>query len=164
MTAADIANVLTMNGSVFARNRWIVVPNVSWGWGLDYEADLIAVSKTNWADEIEIKINKYDLMNDKFKQKHRGEVVGKYLDKRIRRFWYAIPTELLETALEIPKEFGIVEIRKSNLKHQPHTAHVIRRATARPHARQVTPEETLKLLHLGIMRYWDLRLKAKTII
>lgn len=156
-TAKQIANALTQNGSVFSRRRWYVVPNVSWGWGLNYEADLIAVSQNLWADEIEIKVNKYDLLGDKDKRKFK-----RLPDRRIKRFWYAVPAELQELALQVvPPTAGVIVISEPRNNYDFPRVSVARRAKAAPNAVQVKPDELLKLLHLGVMRYWDLRLKEK---
>jgi hypothetical protein len=157
VTEFDICNALIDTYAVFDPRRWIVVPNVSWGWNLDYEADVIAVSKSMWATEVEIKTSRQDLVRDRLKKKH-GPDRRFGIDKRIRRFWYAVTTELVETALNpglVKPEFGIIEVydlggglgRKSR---------VIRRARNRD-ARKVTEAELCKLMHLGMMRYWDFR-------
>lgn len=161
MKAADVANAICNQGAVFCRRRWVVVPNVSWGWGLQYEADLIAVSADGWSNEIEIKVNKSDLKNDCKKGKWSSPV----LDSRIKRFWYAIPEDLLETALDetvVNKKFGIICVYPAKNQYSFSRARVIRRATNLP-SRLTTPEEIKKLLHLGLMRYWDLRLKTSQI-
>lgn len=160
MKAADIANALTRTGAVFNRRKWVVVPNVSWGWGLDYEADVIAVSQGMWADECEIKVTKADLCADSKKRKFtHGRI-----DERIKRFWYAVPTSLVDVAKDtavVPATAGIVEVKAPRESYDFPTAVVVRRPTPRTNARQVTADELQKLLHLGVMRYWDLRLKLQ---
>lgn len=160
-TAAVICDALTSRGAIFDSGRWTCVPNVSWGWGLDYEADLIAVSKAGWANEVEIKCCKYDLKADHLKAKHRGGP-GLYLDERIKRFWYAVPSLLLETALDpaiVDKTFGIIEIESPKNSYDFPRARMERQAVNRGRARLVTAEERVKLMHLGLLRYWELRRK-----
>jgi len=149
LTAYDICNILTKRGSVFNYSTWEVVPNVYFGWGLHYEADLIAVSKSMWASEIEIKISKSDLTRDKYKTKFTR--FG--LDERIKKFWYAIPEELYDVAVKVLNpEYGIIVVSAN-------CAEVRRKAKNRKQARKVTGKELQKLLHLGVLRYWSLREK-----
>lgn len=159
LTAADIANAVANQGATFCRRRFVVVPNVSWGWGLDYEADIIAVSKARWTTEVEIKVDKADLLNDRAKRKFR-----RGLDPRVRQFYYAVPEHLIETALLpeiVDPRYGIVTLRagKTDTTLIPRTR-VVRKASLLAGARKVTDEELEKLLHLGLMRYWDLRLRT----
>jgi hypothetical protein len=155
MKASAIAEALTTNHGPFSRRRWFVVPNVSWGWSLSYEADIIAVSAAGWANEIEIKVNKYDLRGDKNKSKFKVAA-----DKRIKRFWYAIPLELLDEAMAcLPADVGIITISPGKYKTSNPVASIARSAENRKGARKVTDKELQKLLHLGVMRYWDIRLK-----
>ena len=42
-------------------NQNLIVPNISYGLGFHYELDLLVVTKSNYADEIEIKISKFIL-------------------------------------------------------------------------------------------------------
>ena len=54
--------------------RWLgirqnlVVPNVSWGL-LNYEADVVSLTPSGYATEVEIKVSKADLLAD-FKKGH----------------------------------------------------------------------------------------------
>lgn len=157
ITAKDIANALTQNGAPFSRRRWIVVPNVYWGWGLRYEADLIAVSKSHWADEIEIKVNKYDLLGDQEKRKFQQTP-----DKRIKRFWYAVPEELAELCLvTVPETAGVLVISPGRGLPSRLKVRIARLPKKAQNCRAVTEAELLKLMHLGLMRYWSIRLKEE---
>lgn len=85
----------------------IIVPNVSWSF-LDYEADLVVLSKNNYATEIEIKISKSDLKKDKDKNHNHCSKYFKYL-------YFAVPSHLLEFALtEVPEKAGIYEVVGEN--------------------------------------------------
>jgi hypothetical protein len=82
----------------------IIVPNVSWGWLLRHEADIIVVNKNNYVTEVEIKVSISDLKAD-FKKGHSHE------SKKIHRLVYAIPFTMLEKALPlIPKYCGIIVV------------------------------------------------------
>ena len=128
-----------------------MVPNVSWGWGLRYEADLIAVSGSGWATEIEIKVSKSDLLRDIKKDKW---IHPSFRTKKIKCFYYAVPESLKDVALtwtDMPEGSGIIVVRPDGM------AAIVRRARTRPDSRKLTDEEIMKLYQLVAMRYWDQR-------
>ena len=84
----------------------VIVPNVYNGIGIDYEADLVVLSKSGYATEIEIKTSKADLIKDKSKKNYHNSNLFKYL-------FFAVPESLKEVALqEIPKNAGLFIVRK----------------------------------------------------
>jgi hypothetical protein len=88
--------------------RNLIVPNASWGVRL-HECDLLSLSKSGYATEIEIKISKSDLLKDKIK-KHN------HLSNYIKKLYFAVPEKLKEIALkEIPERAGLIII-KNNYK------------------------------------------------
>ena len=52
LTAQDIERLVAAH---FDHRANLIVPNVSWGWGLAYEADMVVVRPSGYAMEIEIK-------------------------------------------------------------------------------------------------------------
>jgi hypothetical protein len=165
MTSADIELALTSyQGSPFHRRRWFVVPNVSWGWGLGYEADLICVNPGGHAVEVEIKVSRSDLRADAKKNKwaawRPGNTEGAVfrrgtLDHRIWKFYYAVPQQLVADCLALEGGWpgaGILAVAAD------HTVTMVRRPMPITATRLVTPDELVKLGHLAAMRYWDQRL------
>jgi len=151
LTSADIEMALTSyQGSPFKPRRYVVVPNVSWGWNLRYEADVIAVSPSGWCTEVEIKVSRSDLLVDA--KKRKWEPRG--LDARIRRFFYAVP-EALRAAVEAwprrPAVAGLIVVGDDGV------GRVVKAATTIKTARPATDEEILCLHRLASIRYWDLR-------
>ena len=53
--------IVSYEGGV--RNK-LCVPNVSWGLGIDYEADLLIITKTGYCTEYEIKRSYSDFLAD----------------------------------------------------------------------------------------------------
>jgi hypothetical protein len=132
-----------------------VVPNLSWGWGLNYEADLIAVSAARLAVEIEIKVSRSDLRADAQKDKWKPRMGGPVaLDSRISRFFYAVPMALVPDVEKLEGGFpgaGIIGVEAD------HQSKIVRKAEVIKTARKVSDEEMMKLGHLVAMRYWDER-------
>lgn len=147
---------LTRQGGPLCRRRWIVVPNVYWGWGLSYEADLIAISKTGRVTEVEIKVSKSDLVADFLKYKWK-----KGLDERINKFFYAVPEKLKQFALEnIPETAGLYSVKeKKEHSFSLPTAEIVRPATAIKQSKKPSESDINNLSRLGVMRYWDLLIK-----
>jgi hypothetical protein len=129
----------------------LIVPNVSWGWGLLYEADLVVLRSSDWADEIEIKCVASDIKADKKKDKYN------YYMERFKRLWFAVP-ESLEDHPDIPERAGILSLRKrSENDIRPTRVVVYRVAKLNKYARKITPEERQKLMALAAMRIWTLK-------
>jgi hypothetical protein len=82
------------------RRNYLVIPNVSWGF-LNYEADMLVVTKSRYCTEIEVKISMADWKKDFEKRKHKRGL----RDDRIKYQYYAAPTKLAErhTELELPE-------------------------------------------------------------
>ena len=133
----------------------IIVPNVSWGIAGLHECDLLVLSKSNYATEIEIKISKYDLKNES-KKFHN------HTHNHINKFYFAVPEELKEFALEyIPDRAGLFTIKKfidSSLKERVHV-NTIRLAKKNKSSHQWTDVERNKLTRLGTMRIYKLKEK-----
>jgi hypothetical protein len=163
MTEFEAINSLVRYGQAFCCRRYLVVPNASHGFGLDYEADLIAVSRSGYATEVEVKVSKHDLLKDQHKEKwKRG------LDKRIKRFYYAVPDELVDIAMKLELRWenglfpGVVRVWRRNRGHDPHwlRSEIVRQAPDLPNHVKCTSEDVIRLHHLLSVRYWDLRLSG----
>ena len=121
----------------------IIVPNVSWGLGFNYECDLLVVTKAGYATEIEIKVTRSDIKADFSKRHTHGS-------KKIRRFFYAVPDYLSNCDL-LPTDCGLISIDE-NLR-----CRTLRPPKLNKMARALTDKEINKLLHLGCMRIWSLK-------
>ena len=65
MTEQDIIIALV---KLFGAEKNILLPNASFGIGLNYEADLMVITNRGYSTEIEVKVTESDLLND-FKKK-----------------------------------------------------------------------------------------------
>jgi len=121
----------------------IIVPNVSWGFGLRHECDLLIVTPGRYATEIEIKVTRSDIKADLRKRwQHRSD--------KIRRFSYAVPEELADCPY-LPLDCGLLIVEK-DLRVK-----VIRPPRHNKYAVKLTDKQVNKLLHLGCMRIWSLK-------
>ncbi len=128
----------------FDIRRNLIVPNVSWGLGFTHECDLLVVTKSGYANEIEIKTGLYDLKRDGLKRHgHRS--------KKIRRLFFAFSPELLGPALRFVREdAGLMVVEKNRVI-------VNRPAVINKEARPLTNEEICHLGRLASMRIWGLK-------
>jgi hypothetical protein len=133
---------------LFCYRKNIIVPNVSWGWGLRHEADLIIVDQNNKATEVEIKISLSDLKAD-FKKGHTHE------SNRISRLIYAIPHELLDKSLDIvPKTAGIITVKWNAYRY---CAEWYRTVKHDKNKKPLSDRDLVALTRLGCMRIWSLK-------
>ena len=135
-----------------------IVPNVSWGISDGkkdlHECDLLSLSKSNFATEIEIKITKHDLLRDKDKKHGHDHNHIKYL-------YYAVPQELQNTAIHnIPERAGLFVVKK-HICHESNEYYFlvekIRKPTVNKSAHKWDDKEIMQLLRLGTMRIAGLK-------
>ena len=69
-----------------------IVPNISWGIANLHECDILVLSKSNYATEVEIKISKSGLLKDKEKKHGHNH-------NHIARLYFAVPKKLKRNSL-----------------------------------------------------------------
>ena len=156
LTSMDIERAMAQH---FGYRTNLIVPNVSWGWALQHEADVIVLRPSGWATEIEIKVSASDIKADLSKSVDHwgrrintaGLTMGSAL---VKQCYFAVPAELSGNA-DIPEYCGILSVTKSNRGLLD--VIVIRVAPQNPRARKVSDKERLKLAALGCMRIWSLK-------
>jgi hypothetical protein len=122
----------------------LIVPNISYGLNL-HEIDLLILTPSHYAWEIEIKTSLSDLKMDK-KKSH-----GHYSNK-IKRLYFAVPKELEEKALElIPERAGLFVIYDNKYVKCVKTPIINKKA------RPFTEQEIQHLYELAAMRIWSLK-------
>jgi hypothetical protein len=129
----------------------VIIPNISWGWGLQYEADMVVLRSSGFAIEIEIKCIKSDIKAD-LKKLHLHN------SNKFRQLWFAVPEELANDP-NIPHHAGILAICSPKLDSKNYYVKTIRAAKLNKLARKIDEKETRKLLELGCMRIWSLKEK-----
>lgn len=139
----------------FDYRRNLIIPNVSFGLSLNYEADLIIVTKDKYLYEVEIKISIADLKKDILKKKFSTN--GQY---KIKKFYYLIPESLLKYRDEILNlirpEAGLMSAKYNNYKNR-FEINLINMATINKKAEKISDKEYLHLCHLAAMRIWTLK-------
>jgi len=162
MTAREIECAVAR---CFGYRANLIVPNVSWGAGLYYEADLLVVRPSGWIEEVEIKTSRSDLHRDRAKGKWRLYCLKRgpelALDRfppttvhLIRRYWFALPAELADDA-SIPPFAGILGAERNECGDI--VLHEIRRPKPNKDARKATVDEVTGLYRLAAMRVWTLK-------
>ena len=130
----------------------LVVPNVSWGAGL-HECDVLFLTKSGYAVEVEIKASKSDLVKDK--EKKHGHVSNK-----IARLYFAVPEKLAEAALEhAPARAGVLIVKPDKRRYYGYKVTEIRKCKRNMNAVKWTPAQRLNLARLGAMRIIGLKRK-----
>ena len=130
----------------------VIVPNISWGMGLRYEADMVVLRPSGWAIEIEIKVTRSDIAADLRKHHFHNAPI-------FRQLWFALPEEIANDP-RIPQNAGILEMVENDWKNScTRFVKVLRPAKLNPVARKLTEAEIKKLLELGVMRIWTLKAK-----
>lgn len=127
----------------FGYREHVIVPNVSWGF-LTYEADLLVLSSSGYAWEVEIKISRGDLVRDKHKR-HSHE------SRKVRQLWFAIPEKLANCIEHVPERAGVLIVSTDGKVRE------LRKPTANEFAIKLTDAQQFQIARLGAMRVWDLK-------
>ena len=144
----------------------IMIPNLSYGL-LPYEADFVAITKSGYMAEVEIKRSWPDFKND-FKKGHNHDAVQVYY------FYYCVPESIKDKVLDfltekyadkimkrpavlVFDEKGRIKIARYSDGHHgwPYGRH--------PEKRKLFLEEILKVARLGQLRYWSLLEKSNKV-
>lgn len=134
--------------NLFDFRKYIIVPNISWGFHFIHECDLFLVSKSNYCYEVEIKVSKADFLKD-FEKKHN------HSSNYIKEFYYAMPETLYEKVKDmIPEHAGAITCKYSYGKVR---AKIVKESVSNKNAKKISLEDELKILRLATMRIWSLK-------
>ena len=149
-TALDIECALSR---YFNARTNIIVPNVSWGLGL-HECDLLVLTPSNYAYEVEIKRSRADILADK--KKHHD-----HYNEKISKLFFAIPENLWECVDLIPGHAGIISITEKGVGN--YCCRLDRKAQRKSDYRFSADEKT-QLARLGTMRVWTLKHRIQALL
>lgn len=132
----------------------LIVPNISWGM-CSHECDLMVLTQSNYAYEIEIKISAGDLKADAHKT-HKHE------SKLIKLLYFAIPEYLLPYAEHIPKRAGIIKVWREyfGTPEDPtwrDYCSVVKAPKVNKEAEKWEDRRRMELMRLSTMRIWSLK-------
>ena len=136
----------------------LVIPNVYWGISMQHpktrkwlglhECDILSLSKSNYATEVEIKVTKGDLLKDKDKGHGHNSDLIKYL-------YFAVPEKLEDLAqFHIPERAGLLVLGDGW-----GSVHCVRSPEVNSSAIKWPADKRLKLAELGCMRILKLNLR-----
>ena len=138
-----------LTAEFFGIRKNLIVPNVYWGFGLRYEADLVVVTRSRYAYEVELKVTKSDLKAEAKKAKHAHN------SPKFKRLYYSMPEKIFDPEL-VPERAGIILASDYRGK----TRLELHRKPKDVKADPITESEYLKLLELCAMRLWGMKKKG----
>ena len=134
---------------LFDERKQLIIPNVSFGFGINYEADLMITNGSGYLYEVEIKVSKSDMRADLKKAvQHNCSYV--------KRLYFAFPEKLLEYAKEIlSDDVGLIAVylRENNCPK----AVIKRKPKDRKDAQKMDLRKQYELARLGALRIWNLK-------
>ena len=131
-----------------------IVPNVSWGMGLGYEADMLVVSQAGYVTEVEIKVSMSDLKKDKEKR-HQHDAPF------LKKVYFAVPESMGDVSGEVSEHFGILSVKPWEGHHYYYGQVVeVRKPRTNKNAPKLTTEQINKMQALAVMRLWNLKEKV----
>ena len=132
----------------------LIVPNVSWGIANLHECDLLALSKSNYATEIEIKISKADILKDK-------EKLHGHRHNHIARLYFAVPVDLTDYALfHIPDRAGLYSVSRNSNHAYGYKIELVRQCKRNTKAVKWSDNERFQLARIGALRILGLKKKV----
>jgi len=153
-TCLEIESVVA---DMWGYRKTLIVPNISWGMGI-HECDLLILTGSGWATEVEIKISVSDLKKDATKR-HAHQ------NNKIRDLYFAIPDKLIPYIALIPQNAGIILISTYTYNIAPKRVEtrfkgeIVKHPVSNENAVKWDDKERMNLGRLGCMRIWSLKKK-----
>lgn len=151
LSLAKYLKFLPKRKTGYCNSKRMLVPNVWWGFGLDFEIDLLYVTQTQYAHEYELKLTQQDLAKDQNKKRYYWEKFTGKAASLIRSKTFVIPEQLQQHINLIPDYCGIILV---NCKGK---CSLLRKAKINTKARKLTDKEVIKLGQLSVLRMWKLK-------
>ena len=143
----------------------LIVPNVAHGMGL-HECDVLILTQTGYATEVEIKISASDLKADA-KKSHGHD------SDMIKALYFAIPEALKDYAEHVPQRAGIIIVKRVANRYwdylkqetveagETNRCEIIRAPRLNKHAVKWTDKDRMALMRLSTLRIWSLKRKIR---
>lgn len=147
----DEIQIALRNSGIWNKRQDIFIPNLSWGL-LDYEADLVIITKSGYLTEVEIKRSWEDFKAD-FKKTHKHD------DPRVYKFYYCVPESILDRVIDFLREkYGTIYPSVLGVSENGSIG-FYGNGTPYRGGRKLFIEEQLTAARLGCMRVWNLKEK-----
>jgi hypothetical protein len=115
---------------------------------LDFESDFLAVNKSDFVFECEIKISRSDFFADfKKEQKHKLLSEGKH---KANYFFYAVPSGLILPS-DVPPYAGLIYIDKVGNRYRV----TIMKDAPRMHKEKLSQDVLIKILRSMMYKYFN---------
>jgi hypothetical protein len=150
ITAAEIELALA---GFFDWRRNFIIPNISNGFrGINYEIDIMVVTQSPYAYDIEIKVSAADLKRDRDKDKWRYCLEQHYF----RKSYFAMPETMSGYQDLVPAHAGVILVSYNERRYW-YDAKVVREPVVDNLAKKITEAELTQLGRLTMLRMWDLK-------
>ena len=117
---------------------------------LGWEADLLVLPSNKMLEEVEVKISLADFKADFINKKAKHVSLQKGRSP-LSYFWFAVPTELVETVKPlIPDYAGLLSVHVNGL----YSVTVIKKAPLLRGSKKLNQNLEIKLLRLAYLRIW----------
>lgn len=163
-TKLDIKQIEFAIARLFGVRDNIIVPNISWGFFITHEADLLIMSRTGYLTEVEIKRSYNDLLAD-FKK------TTSHYEGKVEHMYYAVPVSIADKSWKaITESFcgqtvkcGLLTYDERGFAKEvvkaPSISSILHR-NKQDH--KLFVEEQLQIARLGTMRYWSMQERILT--
>jgi len=137
----------------FKFTQKLVVPNVTRMSGLvEFETDLLILTKSRYATGVEIKVSKSDFQNEFKKiQYHYGEEMDDIFYGMFKNFYFAFPENLVDDCIEeVPSRFGILSVDGKGRVREVRASELL-------YNKKWTEKDYNNLMRIGCMRIYNLK-------
>lgn len=135
-----------------------IIPNVSWSW-LNWEADLISITKAHYMHEYEIKISLSDFKADFHKRKHHY-FRNNYGTRKPNYFWYVSPEKAVPIC--IPDYAGLIIMEPLSKHAIGHRLVTVKKAM-KLHDKKISDNGINSMLRTLQFKYWNIMKKLDQI-
>jgi len=130
----------------------LYVPNVSWGFFSEHEADLVKITKSGYLTEFEIKRSWNDFVADFKKHSYHH-------DDRISELYYVVPEVMADAAIDYIKTSDKRFYRPGVYSFSEYGNIRMVLGCTYPSVSKMYVEDQFEVARLGVLRYWDKRFK-----
>jgi len=158
---ADMVEIVVANHFNWRQN--LIVPNVHWGLGLEYECDMVIVRPSGYVIEVEIKVTAADLRRDRNKRKWQFiNSANLYRTNQLFKLrYFAVPVELAGEINNIPEGCGFIVAdvlaEDGTVNRYDGCCKIVKQSRVNKQALPISPAKWDNLQRLAAMRIWSLK-------